>query len=100
MMSRIHGGVKESWLYSIPISSPPPPLPHSIAHFIHIWYSNQVPYVANPCKISFGCMPNLSNYTNIFLKFYVYCAILEKNGLILFIFNTVINHNEYLMRVK
>ena len=36
-------------------------------------FGNQVPCVANTCKISFGSMlcmlPNLSNYANIFLKF-------------------------------
>ena len=69
-------------------------------YFIHIWSSNQVPCVADACKISFGPMPNLSNYVNIFLKFYICCNISEKNGLILFIFDTVISHNRELMHVK
>ena len=34
-------------------------------------------------------LPNLSNYTNMFLKLYVYCDISEKNRLILFIFGYV-----------
>ena len=32
------------------------------------------PSFANACKILFGSMPNLSNYANNFLKFYVCCA--------------------------
>ena len=43
--------------------------------FIHIWYSNQIPCVADACKIPFGSMPNLSNYGNIFLKCYMFVAI-------------------------
>ena len=62
-------------------------------HFIHIWYSNQVPCVGDACKIAFGPMPNLSNYGNM-------CDISEKKRLILFIFGTVINHKRGLMRVK
>ena len=58
--------------------------------FIHIWYSNQVLGVVDihVHKITFGCLPNLSNYGNSFLKFYICCDILEKNGLILFIFGS------------
>ena len=33
--------------------------------FIHIWYNNQVPCVADMWKIAFGTIPNLSNYGNI-----------------------------------
>ena len=51
-------------------------------------------------KYPLGSMPNVSNYTNIFLKFYVYNDISEKNGLILVIFGTVINHNRDLMHAK
>ena len=46
--------------------------------FVHIWYSNQVPCVADICKIVFGSMPNLSNYCNIFLKFDAFVAISQK----------------------
>ena len=70
-----------------------------LVDFIHIWYSNQVPYFANACKIC-GSMPDLSNYANIFLKFYVFCNISEKNVFMLFIFGTVINHNRDMMYVK
>ena len=45
-------------------------------------------------------MANLSNYASIFLKCYAGCDISEKNGLIFFIFGTVINHNGELMYVK
>ena len=42
-------------------------------------------HVLLKCKIVFGSMPNLSNYGNIVLKFYVFCYdIPEKKGLILF----------------
>ena len=68
--------------------------------FIHIWYSNQVPCVADAGKISLDYMPNLNTYGNIFLTFYVCCNISEKNGLILFTFGTVINHNKDLMHLK
>ena len=37
--------------------------------FIHIWYSNQVPCVADACKISFGSMRSLSNYGTIVSNF-------------------------------
>ena len=37
--------------------------------FIHIWYSNRVPCVADASKISFGSMPYLKNYGNVFLNF-------------------------------
>ena len=40
--------------------------------FIHIWYSNQVPCIADICIIEFGSMLNLSNYGNIFILFYVF----------------------------
>ena len=33
--------------------------------FIHIWYSNEVPCVADICKIAASSIPNLSNYGNI-----------------------------------
>ena len=33
---------------------------------------------ADVCKIAFGSMPNLSNYSNIFLKFDVFVAIPQK----------------------
>ena len=52
------------------------------------------------CKILFSSMPNLSNYANIFLTFYVCCNISKENWLILFIFRTVINHLKGLMHVK
>ena len=69
--------------------------------FDHIWYSNQVPCVADICKISFGYTPNLSNYCSIFLTFYAFCCdISENNGLILFIFGTVIHHTRDLTHVK
>ena len=45
-------------------------------------------------------MPNLSNYNNIFLTFYVCCDISENNGLILFMCGAVINHNRDLMHIK
>ena len=64
--------------------------------FIHIWSSNQVLCVADACKISFGSM---SNYANIF-QFYICCNISENNGLVLFIFGTVIIHNKELVHVK
>ena len=62
-------------------------------------YSNQVPCVADTCKILFYFMPNLSNNANIFLNFCVR-DISEKNGLILFTFGAVISHNRDLMHVK
>ena len=68
-----------------------------------IWYSNQVPCLVDACKIPFDYMPNLStssNYGNIFYKLDVCCDISEKNGLILFIYGTVINHNRNFMHVK
>ena len=74
--------LREEWVYSI-----------------HIWYSNQVPCVADSCKIALCSMPNLINYANIFILC-VCCNITEKNGLILFIFGTIINHNRDLMHVK
>ena len=43
---------------------------------------------------------NLRNYDNIFHEFDVCCDILEKKGLNLVIFGTVINHNMGLMHVK
>ena len=48
------------------------------SQFIHtnIW-CNQLPCVADACTISFGSMPNLSNYANIFFTCYVCCTILE-----------------------
>ena len=39
---------------------------------IHIWYSNQVPCV------TFGSIPNLSNYGNMFIKFYVFVVISQE----------------------
>ena len=72
--------------------------------FIHVllWYLGEewvdlflfVPCVADAWKISFGTRSDLSNYASIFLWFYVWCDILEKNGLILFIFGTVSYHNK------
>ena len=61
--------------------------------FYSIWYSNQVPCVADACKVAFDSMPNLSNNAYIFLTCYVCCNISEKNGLILFMFGAVISHN-------
>ena len=46
---------------------------------IHIWDSNQVPYVAEACKVSFGSVPNWSNYGHIFIILYIGCDISEKN---------------------
>ena len=46
--------------------------------FIHIWYSNQVACVTDICKIAFGSMPNLSDYGNIVLKFFVFVVISQK----------------------
>ena len=44
--------------------------------FIHIWYCNQLPCVADACQIAFGSKPNLSNlWKYLFLKFYVFVAI-------------------------
>ena len=67
------------------------------ANFIHIWYSNQA---SDIFKIALGFKPNLSNYGNMFLKFYVCCDISEKNGLVLFIFYTVIHYPKDLMHIK
>ena len=50
---------------------------------IFIWYSNQVPLVADDCKILHGSMAYLGNYDNMFFKCYVSCDVSEKNGLIL-----------------
>ena len=47
-----------------------------------------------------GSVPHLSNYANIFLKFYVCCDISEKKRLILFIVGRVINHNRDLKHVN
>ena len=46
--------------------------------FIHICYSNQIPCVADACLIAFGSMPNVSNYSNSVLRFYVFGAISKK----------------------
>ena len=45
-------------------------------------------------------MSNWNNYGNFFINFMHFCDIAEKNGLILFIFGAVINHNSELMHVK
>ena len=49
-------------------------------------------------------LPNVSNYANIFpcifLNFYDFCDVSEKNGLTLFTFGRVINHNMDLMHAK
>ena len=39
------------------------------ANFVHISYQDQVPGLADACKISIGSMPNCNNHGNIFLKF-------------------------------
>ena len=46
--------------------------------FSYIGYSNQIPCVADACKIAFGSMRTLSNCDNIFLKFYVFLQYLRK----------------------
>ena len=51
-------------------------------------------------KYNFGYMPKLSKYAEIIRKVYFCCDISEKNGLILLIFGTIINHNMGLMHVK
>ena len=72
--------------------------------FVHIWYFNQVPCVADAFKISFGSMPNLNFMfvliSHIILKFYVCCDISETIWSILFIFGTIINHKRNLIHVK
>ena len=45
---------------------------------IHIWYDNQVPYIAGAHKTTFGYMPNMSNYGIIFHTFYVFVTISQK----------------------
>ena len=35
---------------------------------VHIWYSNQVPCVADACKIAFVAVPNSSNYDHFFIN--------------------------------
>ena len=57
-----------------------------------IFASHQVLCVADTYNIASGCVPNLSNYGNVFINF-VCCDILEKKGSILFIFGTIIDHN-------
>ena len=37
--------------------------------FVHIWYNNQVPFVAHACKIAFGSVPNFSNCGHFFMHF-------------------------------
>ena len=38
--------------------------------FVHIWYMYQVPYIAHACKLTFGSVPNFSNYGHFF-KYYL-----------------------------
>ena len=39
--------------------------------FVHIWYSYQVWCTAHACKIAFGSLPNLSNYGQLYLLWYL-----------------------------
>ena len=56
---------------------------------VHIWYSNQVPCVAEACKITFAAVPNLSNYGHFKLlidffhqKTLQYIALVNSNSIL------------------
>ena len=51
--------------------------------FLHIKAHDQVPWVADACKIEFGSVPNCSNYDQFFIKF-DWCDMSEKNVVIFF----------------
>ena len=66
--------------------------------FFHIGYSYQVSCFAHACNIAFGSLPNLSNCGQFVI--HLCCDISDENGLILFIFGTVIRYHVLLMHVK
>ena len=62
-------------------------------YFFHIWNSYQVRCIAHVCKITFGSMPNLSNYGHFFIHLgYIL-------WLILFIFGTIIRYMYHVLLV-
>ena len=67
--------------------------------FVHIWYSNPWPCANYACKILFGSVPNLSNYSHFFIHSICY-DILAKTALMLFISVTVIRYHTVQMHVK
>ena len=68
--------------------------------FIHIWHIYQVLCIAHSCKIALCSVPNVSNYGHSFIGFVYLFAISEKNGLIVFIFGTLIRYHVLLTQIK